>query len=146
MGKDAERLLKSAKGDRADLAGLDNPLDFIAEDHMREREVCAVIDRIVASASMEGAEFEQVLAFLEEELPQHLADEEIDLFPLMLKRCEAEDEIDTIIARLRSDHGRAHADAPAIIAIIKAMGKRPSTPSASDCAQMAELPITRAGT
>jgi hypothetical protein len=103
MGKDAERLLKSSTGERADPAGIDNPLDFIAEDHMREREVCAVIDRIVAFASMEGAEFLQVRAFLEAELPKHLADEEIDLFPLMLKRCEAEDEIDKVIERVLAE-------------------------------------------
>ena len=61
MGKVPERLLRTARGEAADVSDLDNPLDFIAEDHMREREVCAVIDRIVASASMERAEIDQVL-------------------------------------------------------------------------------------
>lgn len=139
MGKDSERLLSTAKGETADASGLDNPIDFIAEDHMREREVCAVIDGIVASASMERAELDQVLTFLEAQLPQHLADEEIDLFPLMLKRCEPEDEIDKVIDKLRSDHGHAIADAPAIVAIIRGFGQRSLKPSQSDCEQMADF-------
>lgn len=136
MGKDPERLLRTARGEAADGSDLDNPLDFIAEDHMREREVCAVIDRIVASACMERAEIDQVLTFLEARLPQHLDDEEIDLFPLMLKRCEPEDEIDKVIDKLLSDHGHAIADAPVIVAIIRRFDEPNSRPSQSDCEQM----------
>jgi hemerythrin-like domain-containing protein len=136
MRKDPERLLRTARGEAADGSELDNPLDFIAEDHMREREVCAVIDRIVASASMERAEIDQVLTFLEARLPQHLDDEEIDLFPLMLKRCEPEDEIDKVIDKLLSDHGHAIADAPVIVAIIRGFDEPNSRPSQSDCEQM----------
>jgi len=139
MGKDSKRLLNTANGESAGVGNLENPLDFIAEDHMREREVCALIDRIVASASMESAELEQVLTFLEDHLPQHLADEEIDLFPLMLKRCDPEDEIDKVIDKLQSDHSHANADAPAIVAIIQSFGKGRAKPSRSDCQQMADF-------
>lgn len=139
MGNDSERPLNMARGERATVAELNDPLDFIAEDHMREREVCASIDRIVAFASMEGAELEQVLTFLEAQLPQHLADEEIDLFPLMLKRCDPEDEIDKVIDKLQSDHSHAIADAPAIIAIIQGFDEKLPKPSRSDCQQMADF-------
>ena len=139
MGKVPERLLRTARGEAADVSNLDNPLDFIAENHMREREVCAVIDRIVASASMERAEIDQVLTFLEAELPQHLADEEIDLFPMMLKRCEPEDEIDKVIDKLQSDHDHAIADAPAIVAIIRGLDKPNSWPSQSGCERMTDF-------
>lgn len=139
MGKDSERLLRTARGEAANVSDLDNPLDFIAEDNMREREVCAVIDRIVASASLKHAELDQVLTFLEAQLPQHVADEEIDLFPIMLKRCEPEEEIEKLIQRLHSDHGHATADAPSIIAIIQSLGKGQTRPSQSDCQQMADF-------
>ena len=101
MGKDAERLLKSAKGERAELA--------------------------------------KMLAFLAAEPPHHLADEEIDIFQLTLKRCDAEVEIDKVIAGCRSNQGHAEADAPASIAIIKGIGESPSRPFASDGEQMAEF-------
>lgn len=120
MGKETRRRANSARGESAGIGSIQNPLDFIAEDHMREREVCALIDRIVSAASMEDKQFEQILTFLESALPQHLADEEIDLFPLMLKRCDPEDEIERVIGKLQIDHRHAIADAPAIIAVIKA--------------------------
>ena len=139
MAKDTKRLLNTASSKNTGVGDLENPLDFLAEDHMRERETCALIDRIAASALMESADLEQVLTFLEDHLPQHLADEEIDLFPLMLKRCEPEDEIDKVIDKLQSDHRHANADAPAIAAMIRGHGKGRSRPSRSDCQQMAEF-------
>ncbi len=139
MNKPSERQRNAARGESSGARPLHGPLDFIAEDHMREREVCALIDRIVASASMDQADLDQVLVFLEAVLPQHLADEEIDLFPLMLKRCAPEDEIEKVIDRLQSDHGHALADAPAIAAIIQGIGASLSKPSQSDCALLSDF-------
>ena len=116
MGTDSEGLPNGPRGASAGVGKLVNPLDFIAEDHMREREVCAVIDRIVASAPVEGAELEQVLAFLEIQLPQHLADEENQLFPLMLERSEPAYESVKVIDNLQDEHGHAHADRPPNVA------------------------------
>lgn len=98
---------------------LDNPLNFIAEDHMREREICAIIDRLVVQEPPDKDDCGQVITFLSKQLPQHLADEEIDLFPMMLKRCEPEDEIHKIIDRLLHDHEHAFTDTPHIIMILE---------------------------
>jgi hemerythrin-like domain-containing protein len=111
---------RPARGETAETGQIGHPLDFIAEDHMREREVCALIDRLVALVPISPADRDQVLLFLLEQLPHHLQDEEIDLFPMMLERCEPEEEIDKVIERLTSDHGHAHADAPAIVALVRA--------------------------
>jgi hypothetical protein len=96
-----------------------NPLDFIAEDHRRERTVCGLIDRLVALVPISPAERQMALVFLREELPQHLRDEEVDLFPMMLERCAPEDEIERVIDKLTQDHGHAVVDAPAIVALIQ---------------------------
>lgn len=136
MGKDNERLLNATRRDGSQIGDLENPLDFIAEDHMREREVCALIDRLVSAASLKNADIHQMLAFLEDQLPQHLADEEIDLFPMMLKRCDPEDEIEKVIDKLHSDHGHALADVPAIIAIIQSVAVSSSDLSEEECQQM----------
>ena len=101
-----------------DITKLKNPLDFIAEDHMLEREVCAIIDAIVSNARTKKKDCERVVSFLTERLPQHLADEEIDLFPMMLERCAPEDEIQRVIGKLQSDHEHALADTPAVVALI----------------------------
>jgi hemerythrin-like domain-containing protein len=137
VGKETERLLNSTTGNTASIDALENPLDFIAEDHMREREVCALIDKLVSAASLQDADIDQMLTFLEDHLPQHLADEEIDLFPMMLERCDPEDEIDKVIDKLHSDHGHALADAPAIIAMIQTIESAAPALSDDDCQQMA---------
>lgn len=103
-----------------DLRLLGNPLDFISEEHMREREMCALIDRITTDADGRTEDMQEVLSFLESELPLHLQDEEEDLFSLMLRRCQPEDEIDKVIGRLRSDHGHSMHDTPAAAEILKA--------------------------
>lgn len=139
MGKDRERHLGTAKPKNVGISAVESPLDFIVDDHAREREVCALIDRLVSAASLKDAEMHQILTFLKEQLPQHLADEEIDLFPLMLERCDPEDEIEKVIAQLHSDHGHALADAPAIAAIIQALDKPHSKLSEVESQQMAEF-------
>lgn len=139
MTKDRERLLTTARGGKAGTGPFENPLDFIVEDHMREREVCALIDNLVAARPIKHAERQRILSFLTEDLPQHLADEEIDLFPLMLERCDPEEEIKSVIDKLESDHAHAFADAPAIAALIAAWKPDDAALSATDCAQLAEF-------
>lgn len=114
----------------ADLARLAKPLDFIAEDHWREREICAALDRIAAT-DQEGdqgcgpacgppdpEDIANSLAFLTRDLPLHLADEEEDLFPLMRRCCAPEDEIGRVIDRLLSDHVHAAEDTPVVVELL----------------------------
>nr|WP_306265723.1 hemerythrin domain-containing protein [Pararhizobium sp. IMCC3301] len=139
MTRHTERLLSNARSETGSTGSLENPLDFIADDHMREREVCALIDRLVATFPVDNAERQMMLTFLKEQLPQHLADEEIDLFPLLLKRCDPEVEIDCVIDKLESDHVHALADAPAIVALIEANEPGDAAFADSACAQMTEF-------
>lgn len=97
---------------------LANPLDFIAEYHMRERTICAMIDRIV-SGDADAEAFEEVLWFLKQELPLHLQDEDEDLFPLMRRRCEPADKIDAVIERLGHEQRNAQTDTLDMVGIIE---------------------------
>lgn len=115
---------------------LGNPLDFIAEDHLRERAICLMIDQISAPALADPDSVAHVLSFLSEELPLHLADEDEDLFPLMRRRCDPEDEIETVIDRLQADHGHAETDSPKIIALLRACLSRPGGLSGDDRAAL----------
>jgi iron-sulfur cluster repair protein YtfE (RIC family) len=89
------------------VGGVENPLDFIADDLVRERQVCAMIDSMVSDGHPEEGIRKQVVSFLTVQLPRHLLDEEVDLFPLMQARCTPEDEIEKVISRLHSDHVHA---------------------------------------
>jgi iron-sulfur cluster repair protein YtfE (RIC family) len=70
---------------------------------MRERQICAEIDRLVSSVSFDRPAAHSVLRFLNEELNVHMRDEAEDLFPLLAKRCPTEDGIGRAITRVRSD-------------------------------------------
>lgn len=139
MTKESARLLSIARCGQAGAGPLENPLDFIAEDHMREREVCALIDNLVAARPVKSAERQRIVSFLTEDLPQHLADEEIDLFPLMLERCDPEEEIRTVIDKLESDHAHAFADAPALAALIAGVDTGDAPFAKAACAQLADF-------
>lgn len=100
---------------------LGNPLDFIHEDHLRERQICAMLDRIATAAAADPDDLSHVREYLAGELPLHLEDEEEDLFPLLRRACEPEDEIGKAIERLTADHGHAAEDTPRVIADLDAL-------------------------
>jgi hemerythrin-like domain-containing protein len=100
--------VRRGSGDAPTHPGLPGlPLDFIGEDHLREREVCAVIDAIAQDEHLDRQAALTVLRFLNEELNVHLRDEAETLFPLLAKRCTAEDCIEIAIDRIRVDQDAA---------------------------------------
>jgi iron-sulfur cluster repair protein YtfE (RIC family) len=84
----------------ADPSLLRTPLEFIREDHRRERRICAMIDRLAGGAALDRPLAVTVLRFLNEELIVHMRDEVEDLFPLLEKRCVPEDSIGGTIGRI----------------------------------------------
>lgn len=90
-----------------DPALLATPLEFISADHMRERQICAVIDSMVLTPPFDRKAARTVLRFLNEEWSDHLRDEAEDLFPLLARRCQPEDGIGAAIARIKCDQDEA---------------------------------------
>lgn len=82
---------------------LGTPLEFLSEDHLRERQICAVIDGLAMADVLDRQSATGVLRFLNEELNVHLRDEAEDLFPLLARRCTEEDAIESAISRIRAD-------------------------------------------
>ena len=124
-----------------DMALLARPLDFILQDHYREREICGLLDKLALHGGCSGAELVNALGFLTRELPLHLEDEERDLFPLLRDRCPPEDEIGKVIDRLCRDHGHAGDDTPIIIALLSelnAEGREATHPEAASTARYAQ--------
>lgn len=95
-----------------------NPLDFISEDHLRERQVCAVIDGLAMADALDRRSATAVLRFLNGELNVHLRDEAEDLFPLLARRCTEEDAIEGAIARIRADQDEAMRLLPQVRAML----------------------------
>lgn len=120
---------------RGDPGGIDKPLERIARDHLDERVVCDHLEKLAVGEKIARADLLSALRFLREDLPLHLLDEELDLFPALRQRCEPDDEIEKAIARLTSDHARADADTPKVIAVLDAQlgRKRPLSDADRQC-------------
>ena len=97
---------------------LEEPLEFIHEDHLRERQICAFLDDI-GDGTAELDVVQAALDFLSNELPLYMRDEEEDLFPLLKRRCEPDDEIEKIISKPVEDHEHANQDAETIVNILE---------------------------
>jgi hemerythrin-like domain-containing protein len=99
---------------------LASPLDFISEDHLRERQICAVIDELATADVLGRQAATTVLRFLNEELNVHIRDEMDDLFPLLVRRCNVEDAIEGVIDRIRVDLDDAMRLLPQVRAMLAA--------------------------
>ena len=97
---------------------LADPLEFISEDHLRERQVCAEIEALAEATSPDRQSALSVLRFLNEELNVHLRDEAEDLFPLLMERCTPEDSIESAIRRIRADQDAARRLLPGVRAAL----------------------------
>ena len=82
------------------------PIEFLFDEHDRQRVMCATLEQLAedcrSEAAADNAQF--VLSYLEHDLPLHIADEEEDLFPLLKRRCEPDDELDYVLALLNEEH------------------------------------------
>ena len=83
-----------------------DPLDWIRRDHERQLEICHQLENVVNSSDGDRVAdwAATVLAHLTEELPLHFADEESDLFPLLLSKPGRSEELAAILEQLVSEH------------------------------------------
>lgn len=139
MGKHVRHLYRGDGLTPTAASLLAQPLDFIHQDHLREREICTQIDRLAQAGSARIARV--IHGFLTRELPLHIQDEEQDLFPLVRRRCTPEDQMDKVIARLHRDHDHAAIDTPKICALLRDVadtGRVPDEPEQRDLRSFAK--------
>ncbi len=99
---------------------LPNPLDHIAEEHLRLREICGRLDELVAAVPQpDRARAAEVLAHLKVALPRHVQDEEDDLFPLLRRRSEGDEDISDTLDRLIADHGEGRTAVARVCAALE---------------------------
>jgi len=80
------------------------PLDFFFAEHFRHRQLCRLIDRLGATVFFDADPIAEVVDFLRFEAPIHIIDEEEDLFPLLRRRCQPEDELENVLGVLSAEH------------------------------------------
>lgn len=108
---------------------IEDPISFLAEDHLRHRQICAMLGHIVDDATPEFRSMGLSLAFLRHEFLLHNADERAGLFPLMVERCEPEDEIELIISRVQEDHDAAQDMAKGVCRVLESIMEDDRVPS-----------------
>jgi len=84
---------------------LRSPIDFIAEDHLRLRTMCAQMDCLAAEARPGARDVVELCDYMRHELPLLLADEDEDLIPRVLDRAEPDDDLPKLARRLDDEHG-----------------------------------------
>lgn len=118
--KHAEPARRGSGQGATDPGLLARPLDFICEDHLRERQICAEIDHLAQTSAFDRRAAVAALRFLNEELGVHLRDEAEDLFPVLARRCTEEDAIHTVLTRIRSDQEAALSVLPQVREVLVA--------------------------
>lgn len=127
-------------GDRAIAGGAPiEPLDLLAADHRRQREFGRLLGEIAAAEHPAPGALERVRAWLREELPAHIADEEEDLFPLLRARAAPEDEIGPTLDALLRDHRAAAVDIAAALRAVERLLAEPGPLAPDERARLVDF-------
>ena len=83
-----------------------DPIGFITWDHERQLEICSGLEKLVSAQPAEpAAEWAVSLhSFLTEDLPLHVQDEELDLFPKLISRQPPASNLGEILEQLIAEH------------------------------------------
>ncbi len=121
-----------AQNGAIDISRFRHPIEFLFEEHDRQRVICATLELLAHDCTADRAPENAVLGlgYLEHEMPLHIADEEEDLFPLLTRRCAPEDELDELVALLSSEHETDEKHYLALLAPLRAIvdGRPPPNP------------------
>ena len=114
--------------DPTDLNLLQNPLEFIREDHMHMRAVCEEMEQVSQSPSPGGVEISRLLHFLDHEIGLLIHDEDDELHGMLLVRCTPEDDIGPTLERLKAEHESLGDSCPRLRSMLREMhdNKRPA--------------------
>jgi iron-sulfur cluster repair protein YtfE (RIC family) len=103
------------------------PLNWLFAEHYRHRQLCRLIDSLATAAAYNEEGMNEVIAFLEHDLPLHVLDEEEDLFPLLRRRAVPDDDLEHVLGVLSGEH-QSDGDrvSTLLAALIRARSERKS--------------------
>jgi len=115
----------------------DNPLDQISQEHLRQREVCATLDRLAGLETPDPDMAAGVLPHFDTLLARHVHDEEDDLFPLLRQSSEPGDDINDTLDRLARKHRVSLEMAVGVRDILRVMVRDNALPDIDGTAALA---------
>lgn len=116
-----------------------DPLEQISREHLRQREVCAALDKLAALKRPAPELAAGVLPHFDTLLPRHVQDEQEDLFPLLRQRSEPGDDINETLDRLALKHGVSLKMAEKVRGIVQAMAQANALPDADQAAALIDF-------
>lgn len=119
MSRSASSEPRGLNTEPIDIRIVRDPIAFFAEEHLRQRNICADIDRLAHQDPLDLELAKSILAHTRDEMPMHVLDEEDDLFPLLRRRAEADDDVEATLSKLGVDHQMAQACADRMIKILE---------------------------
>ncbi len=122
-----------------DMDLLADPLEFLAEDHLRTRTVCAAFDRIADSETPVRADVFEALTYLENELPLFIVDEDAELLRLMRAHVQDAPELFSILRRVTELHQEIAFRSRPVIDLLQLLKKQARRLSYSEQSCLREL-------
>lgn len=100
---------------------LREPVDFLYAEHYRQLVLCDLIDELALGGAARGSAStrEAVIGYLRRDLPQHMIDEEQDLFPRLRCRLRPEDGAEAILDLLSEKNQTELRRATAVIQLLR---------------------------
>jgi hemerythrin-like domain-containing protein len=120
--------------DACDPGLIANPLDFLLNEHLRQRQFAKILT-LIADGVINRRTVRGVIDFITNDLAQHILDEEISLFPVLRPLCEQDDKIDAILGVLADEHREDESTSDDVLAILRKIEKGEKT-SLSDRATL----------
>ena len=99
---------------------LQEPLIWFFAEHYRHRDLCARLLEAKRSVIFDEQALREIYDFLDQDLQLHVIDEEDDLFPLLRRRCEPDDQIENVLGMLSAEHAIDMRDAAAVKSLVAA--------------------------
>ena len=102
--RETEGVRTSATESRKD--PLPDPIQFILQDHDRQVENCGRLEQLVSASESEPTRdwAASLLSYLNRDLPLHVEDEELDLFPRLTLRRPPDSNLGDILEQLVTEH------------------------------------------
>ena len=110
-----------SRGTRA--AETPDPIQYILQDHDRQLEACSDLEMLISASEAEPIADRAVslLSYLTVDLPRHVKDEELDLFPRVAGRQPPGGNLDDIFGQLITEHESDKVLAELVVADLRSI-------------------------
>ena len=119
------------------VALINTPLDFLLAEHLRQRQAAKILS-LIADGLINRRTIAVVIRFIEEDLAQHILDEEIAFFPLLRGKCQKEDNIEALLGLLADEHRDDERQSGDVLRALRTLAEGGEA-TADECALLREF-------